>query len=59
MISVTHELKILDSIEELAYCTECLKDSASEELTQRGESWHYVCPHCQRFGGERANEPVY
>lgn len=59
MTSLTHELKILDSIEELAFCTECLQDFPSEKLIQGKKDWQYLCTRCHRFGGDRGGDPVY
>jgi len=59
MTSLTHEQKILDNIEELAFCTKCLHDFQAEKLIQSDDAWKYLCPRCHRFSGDRAGDPIY
>lgn len=48
MRSAAHEQKILESIQRVAYCTECLEDYLSGSLIAFGETWRHLCWRCYR-----------
>lgn len=43
-----HEQKILEHIQEVSYCTECLEDYLSHSLIQFGATWKHLCWRCYR-----------
>jgi hypothetical protein len=48
MRTAAHEKKILENIEELAYCTACQEDYPSHSLISVGKSWRHLCWPCYR-----------
>jgi hypothetical protein len=48
MRSAAHEKKILDNIQQVAYCTECLEDFLSYSLIQFGNTSKHLCWKCYR-----------
>jgi hypothetical protein len=58
MKKLTHEEKILQNIEELCYCTDCLQDYLGYLLVPLGQSWQRLCPRCYRIARERATSMV-
>jgi len=48
MRTATHEKKILENIERVAFCTECLEDYLTHSLIPYGKSWKHLCWKCYR-----------
>jgi hypothetical protein len=48
MRSASHEKKILENIQEISYCTECMEDFLSHSLIQFGNTWKHLCWKCYR-----------
>jgi hypothetical protein len=46
--SAAHEKKILESVQQVSYCTECLEDYLSYSLIPFGNTWKYLCWKCYR-----------
>ena len=46
--SAAHEKKILENVQEVSYCTECLEDYLSHSLIQFGNTWKHLCWRCYR-----------
>jgi hypothetical protein len=46
--SAAHEKKILESIQQVSYCTECLEDYLSYSLIPFGNTWKFLCWKCYR-----------
>ena len=40
--------KILENIQQVSYCTECLEDYLSYSLIPFGNTWKYLCWRCYR-----------
>jgi hypothetical protein len=53
MRTLTHEEKILQNIQELSYCTECLLDFLDFALVESGSGWEHLCPRCYHRARER------
>jgi hypothetical protein len=56
MRSASHEKKILDNIQRVAFCTECLEDFLDYSLIPFGTSWKYLCWKCYRDAVKQARE---
>jgi hypothetical protein len=56
MRSAAHEKKILDNIQRVAFCTECLEDFLDYSLIPFGSSWKYLCWKCYRDAVKQARE---
>ena len=48
MRSAAHEKKILENIQRVSYCTECLEDYLDYSLIPYESSWRYLCWKCYR-----------
>ena len=48
MSSAAHEKRILENIQQVAYCTECLEDYLSYSLITFGNTWKHLCWNCYR-----------
>lgn len=48
MRSAAHEKRILENIQHVAYCTECLEDYLSYSLISFGNTWKHLCWNCYR-----------
>jgi hypothetical protein len=46
--SAAHEKKILEYVQQVSYCTECLEDYLSYSLIPFGNTWKYLCWKCYR-----------
>ena len=46
--SAAHERKILQNIQQVSYCTECLEDYLSYSLIPFGNTWKHLCWRCYR-----------
>jgi len=49
MRTAAHEKKILENVEKVAFCTECLEDYLAYSLIPYGKSWKYLCWKCYRL----------
>jgi hypothetical protein len=56
MKSAAHEKKILDNIQRVAFCTQCLEDFLDYSLIPFGSSWKYLCWKCYRDAVKQARE---
>ncbi|MGD0965522.1 MAG: hypothetical protein ABSA57_16650 [Candidatus Acidiferrales bacterium] len=56
MRSAAHEKKILDNIQRVAFCTECLEDFLDYSLIPFGSSWKYLCWKCYRDAVKKTRE---
>lgn len=48
MKSAAHEKKILENIQQLSYCTECLEDYLAYSLIPFGNTSKFLCWKCYR-----------
>jgi hypothetical protein len=48
MRSAAHEKKILENIQGVSYCTECLDDYLSYSLIPFSSPWKHLCWKCYR-----------
>ena len=46
--SAAHERKILENIQQVSYCTDCLEDYLSYSLIPFGSTWKHLCWRCYR-----------
>jgi len=56
MRSASHEKKILENIQRLTFCTECLEDFLDYSLIPFGSTWKYLCWKCYRDAVKQARE---
>ncbi len=56
MRSASHEKKILENIQRLSFCTECLEDFLDYSLIPFGSTWKYLCWKCYRDAVKQARE---
>ena len=56
MRSAAHEKKILENIQRVAFCTECLEDFLDYSLIPFGTSWKFLCWKCYRDAVKQARE---
>ena len=56
--SASHEKKILENIQELSYCTECLEEYLSYSLIPFGNTWKYLCWKCYRKALRQISQDV-
>jgi hypothetical protein len=54
MRSAAHEKKILENIQRVAFCTECLEDFLDYSLIPFGSTWKFLCWKCYRDAVKQA-----